>query len=116
MKLSEVVGLRPVLEKIAAKEMEGSAALEFANFVKSVLIEIQNFEIKRAELFQKHGVEIENDEKQKGLQIPPENEKKFNAAIKRALNTELKIEPFDLASLGITIAPADLINATGLFK
>ena len=41
MKLNEVVGLRPVLEKIAAKEMDGGAALEFANFVKDVLIEIE---------------------------------------------------------------------------
>ena len=115
MKLSEVVGLRPVLEKIAAKEMDGAAALEFANFTKNVLVEIQNFEMKRAELFKKYGEEMEQDG-QKGLQIAPDNEKKFNAAIKRALNKEVDVEPFDIASLGITISPADLINATGLFK
>ena len=116
MKLNEVVGLRPVLEKIAAKEMDGAAALEFANFVKDILIEIQGFEMKRAELFQKHGVETEGEGGQKGLQIPPENEKKFNTAIKRALGKEVKVEPFDIATLGIMVSPADLINATGLFK
>jgi hypothetical protein len=101
MKLSEVVGLRPVLEKIAAKEMDGAAALEFANFAKNILVEIQNFEMKRAELFQKYGEEVTEGD-QKGLKISAENEKKFNAAIKRALGKDLKIEPFDIAALGIT--------------
>jgi len=115
MKLSEIVGLRPTLEKIAGMEMDGAVALKFANFVKGVLIEIQDFEIKRAELFRKYGEEIgEGDEKR--LQVKPENEKKFNAAIKRGLNKEIKFKPFDIASLGIKVTPADLVNATGLFK
>lgn len=115
MKLNEVVGLRPVLEKIATKEMDGAVALEFAEFVKDILVEIQNFEIKRAEMFQKYG-EIEGEGEQQTVKIKAENEKKFNTAIKRALNKEVKVEPFDIAALGITIAPADLINALPLFK
>ena len=115
MKLSEAIGLRPILEKIAAKEMEGAAALEFAKFTRSLLEEFQAFETKRAELFQKYGEEaIENDKKV--IRIKKGNEEKFNNAIKRALGKTLKIKPIDLASLGVKIAPADLINALALFK
>ena len=115
MKLNEVVGLRPTLEKIAGKEMDGAVALEFANFVKSILIEIQDFEMKRAELFQKYGEEMGEGE-EKRIQVKPENEKKFNAAIKKGLDKDLNIKPFDIAALGIRVSPADLVNATGLFK
>lgn len=115
MKLSEVVGLRPVLEKITAKETNGAAALKFAKFVRDILVAIQEFEAKRAELFQKYGV-AEGEGEQQSIKIKPENEKKFNAAIKRALSKDLKLKPFDIASLGIDIAPADLINALPLFK
>ena len=115
MKLNDVVGLRPTLEKIAGMEMEGGVALEFANFVKSIMIEIQNFEMKRAELFRKYGEEMGEGE-EKRIQVKPENEKKFNAAIKRGLSKEVGVDPFDIASLGIMVAPTDLVNATGLFK
>jgi len=115
MKLNDVVGLRPTLEKIAGKDMDGAVALEFANFVKDILVDIQAFEMKRADLFRKYGEEVTEGEN-KGVRIKAENEKKFNAAIKRALNKEVSVEPFDIASLGITIPPADLINATVLFK
>lgn len=115
MKLIDIVGQRSTLEKIAGKEMEGGVALEFANFAKSVLVEIQNFEAKRAELFQKYGEEI-GEGKEKHLQIKSENEKKFNMAIKRAINKELNIEPYPIAALGIAITPTELFNATGLFK
>ncbi len=115
MKLNDVVGMRPTMEKIAGMEMDGAVALEFANFAKSILMEIQNFEMKRAELFRKYGEEMGEGE-EKRIQVKPENEKKFNTAIKRGLNKEVDIEVFDIASLGIKIAPVDLINATGLFK
>ncbi len=115
MKLNDAVGARPALEKMAELEMDSVSALQFATFVREVLMEIQNFEMKRAELFQKYGVE-EGEGEQKNIKILPENEKKFNAAIKRSLNRELKIEPLDLANLGIAIAPRALINALPMFK
>jgi hypothetical protein len=115
MKVSEIVSTRPLLEKIAAKEMDSGAALEFAKFTVEVLKEAQAFDMKRAELFEKYG-ESEGEGKEKSITIKPENEKKFNAAIKRAVGKDVEIEPFDLSSLGIIIAPADLINALPLFK
>ena len=115
MKLNEIVGLRPTLEKIAGKEMDGAVALKFAKFVREVLVEIQGFEVKRAELFNKLGETSGEGEEQK-VQILPANEKKFNTAIKKALDAEVKVKPFDIASLGIKIAPAELVNSVGLFK
>jgi hypothetical protein len=115
MKLNDVVGLRPTLEKIAGKEMDGAAALEFANFTREILKSIQTFEMKRAELFRKYGEELGEGE-EKRIQVKPEHEKAFNSAIKRGLSKELDLEPFDIAALGIKIAPTDLVNATGLFK
>ncbi len=115
MKLNDAVGAKPALEKLAGIETDSISALQFATFVRDILMEIRNFEMKRAELFQKYGVE-EGEGEQKNIKILPENEKKFNAAIKRALNKELKIEPFDIANLGIAIAPLDLINALPMFK
>lgn len=115
MKLNDAVGARPTLEKMAELEMDTVSALQFAAFIRDVLMEIQNFEMKRAELFQKYGAE-EGEGEQKNIKILPENEKKFNTAIKRALNRELKIEPFDLANLGIAVKPLDLINALPMFK
>ena len=115
MKLNEIVGLRPTLEKIAGKEMDGAVALKFAKLVREVLMEIQGFEVKRAELFNKLGETSGEGEEQK-VQILPENEKKFNTAIKKALDAEVKVKPFDIASLGIKISPAELVNSVGLFK
>lgn len=115
MKLSDIVGVRPLLEKIAAQEMDGASAKQFADFLKDVLLEMQSFESKRADWFQKYGEEV-TDGDQKGLRIKPENEKKFNAALKRALSKEIDIEPFDLSGLGVKITPADLLNALSLFK
>jgi len=115
MKINEMVGARPTLEKVAGMEVDGGKAREFAEFVKDVLVAIQEFEVKRAELFRKYGEE-EGEGAEKNIKILPENEKKFNTAIKRALNKEVDLAPFDLASLGISIAPADLVNALPLFK
>ena len=115
MKLNELVVLRPTLEKIAGKEMDGAVALKFAKFVRDVLMEIQGFEVKRAELFNKLG-EVSGEGEEKKVQILPANEKKFNVAIKKALDAEVKVKPFDIASLGIKVSPAELINSTGLFK
>lgn len=115
MKVSEVIGLKPVLEKIANKEMDAAVALKFAKFVRSVLEEVQEFETKRAELFQKFGQD-EGEGDQRMIKILPENEKKFNTAIKRALNKELKAKPFPIATLGVEIAASDLVNALALFK
>ena len=115
MKLNDAIGARPALEKMAGMETNSVSALQFALFVREVLMEIQNFEMKRAELFQKYGIE-EGEGEQKNIKILPENEKKFNAAIKRALNKELKIEPFALENLGIAVTPLELINALPMFK
>ena len=115
MKLNDVVGGRTVLEKMAAMEVDGGVALGFAEFVRGTLMEIQSFEVKRAELFQKYGVE-EGEGEGKNIRILPENEKKFNTAIKRALNKEIDAEPFDVSSLGIKISAAELVNALPLFK
>ena len=115
MKLNEIVGLRPTLEKIAGKEMYGAVALKFAKFTREVLTEIQSFEVKRAELFNKYG-EVSGEGKEQKVQILPDNEKKFQTAIKKALDAEVKVKPFDIASLGIKVAPAELVNSVGLFK
>ena len=115
MKVSDVIGLRPVLEKMANKEMDAAVALKFAKFIREVLMEIQDFETKRAELFQKYG-KAEGEGDQQMVKILPENEKKFNTAVKRALNKELKVKPFPIATLGIELAASDLVNALALFK
>lgn len=115
MKLNDAVGARPALEKMAGIEMDTASALKFAKFVREVLTEIQAFEVKRAELFRKYGVE-EGEGKEKNIKILPENEKKFNTAITRALNKEIKIKPFDLTSINIAVTATELINALPLFK
>ena len=115
MKLNEVVMTRPLIEKIAAMEIDASEAKEFAVFAREVLKAIQDFEVKRAELFQKYGIQ-EGEGPDARLVVPQQEEKKFNAAIKRALNKDLDVEPFDLASLGIKLTPAELVNALALFK
>ncbi len=115
MKLSVIIGSRQLLEEMAKMEMEGAAALSFTGFLKEAYSAIQEFETKRAELFKKYGEEVGEDE-EKRIQILPDNEKKFNAAIKRGLNKEIEIEPVDIASLDIKISPAQLISASGMFK
>jgi hypothetical protein len=115
MKLNDAVGARPSLEKMAAVEMDTASALKFARFVREVLMEIQVFEMERAELFKKYGVEAGEGE-EKNIKILPENEEEFNAAITKALNKEIEIEPFDLTSINIAVAATELINALPLFK
>lgn len=119
MRLNELIVARPTLEKIANKEMNATSALEFAEYLRIVLALIQTFEMKRAELFQEYGAPPEKESEEAGptsLRILPENEEVFNAAIKEALNEEIEVPAFDIANLGIEIAPADLVNVRGLFK
>jgi len=116
MKVSDVIGFRPTLEKIANKEMDGKTALKFAKVVRAALEEIQEFETKRADLFIKYGEEITDNEGKKGVRIKKENETKYNTAIKKVLSARSKLVKVDIASLGIEIAPADLINSLALFK
>jgi len=115
MKLNDIIASRALLEELAKMDMNGAAALKFAEFLKVAFTAIQEFETKRAELFHKFGEEAGEGE-EKRLQIIPENEKKFNTAIKRGLNKEVDVDPIDIASLGINISAAKIINAGGLFK
>ncbi len=115
MRLNDLVNFRPTMEKIAAIEMEPAVAFEFAKFVRVVAVELQNFEAKRADLFRKYGGAMGEGEEQR-LQILPENEKEFNAAIQRTLDTEVGIEPFDLSILNLGITPLDLVNSIDMFK
>jgi len=114
MKLSVIVGSRQLLEDMAQMEMDGVGSLEFAEFLRIAFSAIQAFETKRAELFRKYGEEVGEGEERR-LQILPENEKKFNSAIKRGLNKEINVEAVNMSSLGVKISPAKLVNAEGLF-
>lgn len=114
MKLSVIVAARPLLEEMANMEMDGAGALSFAGTLRIAFTAIQEFEAKRAELFQKYGEETGEGE-EKRLQILPENEKKFNAAIKRGLGKEIDMEQVSISDLGITISPSKLVNTDGLF-
>jgi hypothetical protein len=115
MKVSDVVGQRPLLEKLAKQEMRGEDAFKFAAFTREVLTALQEFETTRANLFTKYGEEITEGDK-KGMKIKPENEEKFNAAIKRALDKKVKVSPFSLSTSEIKVSPAEIINAAGLFE
>lgn len=112
MTLSEIVGARPVLEKLANKEMSAGKALSFAAFVREVLVDIQNFEQERAELFQ----ELGEDQGDGNFIIKPDNEEKFRKAIKEKLDKKVKIKPYKLSDLDISVAPSELINVLPLFE
>ena len=116
MKLNELVTMRPAIEKIASKEMEPIVALAFAKFLRKVLGSVQEFEIKRAELFQTYG-EFAGDGEDKRMKILPENEEVFNNAIKEELDKDVEVPTFDIVNLGVIgLAPIDIINIVGLFK
>jgi len=112
MKLNELVVARPLIEKLAAVEMNAVAALAFAEFTRAALTAIQEFEVKRAGWFEKYGEEEEEGK----WKIKEENEKKFRTAINRALGKEVDLEPFALSEAGINIAPSELVNVLPLFK
>lgn len=112
MKVSDLLNAREAIEKIARMEMDAAAALSFAKFTKEVLLVVQDFEKKRAELIKKYG----EPDNQGNVRVKQENQKKFNSAMKRALNKKVDIEPFDIFSAGFEIAPSELINAIELFK
>jgi len=112
MKVNEIVLVKPLIDKLAGMEMNARTAMSFAQWAREVLTVIQDFEIKRAGLFEKYGEKQEDG----NFKIIEENEKKFKTAITRALNKDVELEPFDISDSGITIAPADLINVMPLFK
>ena len=116
MKLKELVTIRPALEKIAGMEMDAVVALGFATFLREILIIVQEFEMKRGELFQKYG-EFSGEGEDKMLKILPENEEKFNGAIDEALDVDVEVPTFDIVNLvDLKITPVDLINIVSLFK
>jgi len=112
MKVSELIAIRPALEKLAGKEYELPAALEIAKFTRKVLETIQDFEAKRAELFTKYGEKVEEG----GLKIPEKHQDKFKAEIEKGLNKNVKIVPLKVEGLNITASPADLVNCLNIFK
>jgi hypothetical protein len=113
MKVSELIAIRPQVEKIAQKEMDMQSALVIAKFTRTMLEAIQEFEKKRADLFEKYG---EKPDESGNIVVKEENKTKFQNAIKRALGKNIKIEPIDTKKLGLVIAPADLINCLSVFK
>jgi hypothetical protein len=94
-------------------EMNADAAIEFAEFARSVLVVVQEFENKRAGYFEKYGEPVDEEGNWK---IKDENEKKFHAAIKRSLNKEVDIDPINISESGIKVSPADVINILSLIK
>jgi len=117
MKLNDFLNdsTKKALEHLASQPMEPVVAIKFARFVREVFLAIRDFETKKAELFEKYGERIEAVEGP-ALKILPENQKKFDAAIKRALNKKIDLKPFDLSQSGCFFSPTDLINVTELFK
>lgn len=113
IKVQDLVMARPLLEKLATKEMHPEAALELAAFLKEITEVINEFERKRGKYFEKYG-ELMEDGKQ--WQIKPENETKFKTAVDRGLNLDVDIEPFNLTNSGVMLTPAELINVLPLFK
>jgi hypothetical protein len=79
---------------------------------RKVLEAIQTFEVARADLFVKFGEKQDDG----NIQIKPENEEKFQAAIKKGLNKQVKIMPLLVSKLNLDVAPADLVNCLKLFK
>lgn len=113
IKLNELVGLRPMLEKIATEEMNPKSALAYANFIRGIFEALQNLEVQRAGLFRRYGKEQEDG----GFRILPENEEAFQTEIQQALNREVEVERFPIELLSETkLAPAELVNALMLFK
>jgi hypothetical protein len=112
MKLSDAIMIKPLVEKLVSKEMSAKAAMEFAMFAKEILIAVQEFEIKRAGLFEKYGEKVD----EKNWKIKEENEAKFKSAINRAMNKELDIDSFDMSNSGIDVTPADVINVLSSLK
>lgn len=112
MKISELVALRPAIEKLATKEYDLPTAIEFAKFTRKILEAIQEFEQKRSDLFIKYGEKTEDGK----FIIKPENETKFKAEIQKGLNKAVKITPLSVAKLDMNVAPADLINCLSIFK
>lgn len=113
MKVSELLVARPMIEKLAGKEMHAAAAIEFANFAREAMAIIKDFENKRADLFKKYGEQVDEEGNWK---IKEENEKKFKSAIDRAMKKDVGLEPFDLVSSGVSVTPAEIVNNLGLFK
>ena len=113
MKISEALLVKPLIEKLANKEMPAKAAMEFAVFAKEVLTAVQEFEKKRAGYFEKYG---EPTGEGQSWRIKEENEAKFKSAIKRAMNKELDIDNFNMSESGINIAPADVVNVLDSLK
>lgn len=111
-RLGDIITARPLLEKIANKEMDADVALEFAKFTRGVLEAIQEVEKVRVELFQKYGERQEDG----NVKIKEENGDKFQEELKKVLDKTVEIEPFEAAKLGIKVAPADFINMLSLFK
>lgn len=114
MKLSVIIAGRQLLEELAKMEMDAAGALAFTDFLRTAFTAIQDFEKKRADYFLKYGEEKGEGEERR-IEILPENEKKFNSAIKRSLNKEIDVDPIHIDSLGIKISPAKIINVEGLF-
>lgn len=113
MKVSELIAIRPSIEKIASKEHNFADALKFAKFVRDVLIVLQDFDIKRAELFNKYGAKQgENN----SIVVPPGAEANFKEEMQKELDKEIEIEKMDVSALDMQVAPADLINCIDLFR
>ena len=113
MKLGDLIAVRPAIEKIASGQHNFSAAIEFAKFTRKILMTIQEFEIKRSELFNKYGVKKTEDNT---IVVPPESEASFKKEMKEILERNIEIEPLDVSTLEMKVAPADLINCLELFK
>lgn len=112
MKVSDLVAIKPALEKLADGEYPFEVSLKIAKFTRECIKAIQEFEAQRMEYFKKYGEQVEGG----NLQIPAENEKKFKNAITRSLSKNVKIEPLKAAELNAVVKPMDLLNCLQAFE
>lgn len=102
IKISKLLDMKPVIEKLVEQDVPVSAGYDLMKIVKTFDIELELYTKAKKKLFDKYGKE---DKEKKSVSIPKEKVEAFKKDLEKLLDKEIKLEvtKIKVSSLGNTV-------------
>ena len=112
MKVVDIINIKPLVEKLAEKEMDVESAIAVAKTLRQISIIANAFEQKRLALVKEFG-EVKEDG---SIEVIDEEKKVlFQKTLEQDLVVDKEIEKMNAGLLGFSVTPLEVINILPIF-
>ncbi len=119
VKIRELLGMKPVIEKIIGKDVDIDLGWDLMKVVKVFDAELELYTKTRKKIFEKYAEEpnkeATTEDKKKGKRVPEEKLKDYREEIEKLLDKEIKLDvtKIKLSSLkanGVKLSTGNMIS------